>query len=404
MPKRRELLLGLLTVCITVTLWLVCAEIVFRFLPVASGMRTLPVTYDRPVFQFTPNRAFLFSRDWDLTLVNRGRVNNAGFVNDQDYRKDDALPLLAVVGDSMIEAAMVPYGETVHGRLAKALDGRLRVYSFAAAGAPLSQYLIWVRHAVSEYGAQAVVINVTPNDFDESHVAHKGKPGFWQYYPAADGNLELRLYEYRPGLFRDLVVSSALLRYIVFNAHLSEHWVALQELIFGRPANAQPRRYGVTPGEIAKLRYAQAATEAFFRDLPQYARLPRSRILFTMDGWRYPDAAAHASGSFRHQLHTFFREKAEAQGYEVIDLDNLFFERHLRNGERFEFTRDAHWNSNGHKVAFEGVMASRLLDSFGSQCKAFSPVPNLAPCTASTGAISNGDERQKIPVDPNADR
>jgi hypothetical protein len=40
--------------------------------------------------------------------------------------------------------------------LATVLAGKRRVYSFATAGAPLSQYLIWARHAVREYGAQAL--------------------------------------------------------------------------------------------------------------------------------------------------------------------------------------------------------------------------------------------------------
>src|SRR5204863_393007 len=83
-------------------------EVALRFLPIASSLRTLAVTPQSPVFRFTPNRDFVYSREWDFVLENRGRVNNAGFVNDQDYRKDDPLALLAVVGDSMIEAAMVP--------------------------------------------------------------------------------------------------------------------------------------------------------------------------------------------------------------------------------------------------------------------------------------------------------
>ena len=66
----------------------------------------------------------------------------------------------------MIEAADgAPTPSTLQGRLAKALDGKTRVYSFAAAGAPLSQYLIWARHAVQDYGAKALIINVVGNDF-----------------------------------------------------------------------------------------------------------------------------------------------------------------------------------------------------------------------------------------------
>ena len=66
---------------------------------------------------------------------------------------------------------MVPYAQTLYGRLAEKLAGRFRVYSFGALGASLSQYLIWAGHAVREYGARAVVINLVGNDFDESYVS-----------------------------------------------------------------------------------------------------------------------------------------------------------------------------------------------------------------------------------------
>ena len=60
------------------------------------------------------------------------------------------------------------------GRLASALAGKLRVYSFGTSGAPLSQYLIWARHADRRtYDAQSLLINVVGNDFDESHSRYK---------------------------------------------------------------------------------------------------------------------------------------------------------------------------------------------------------------------------------------
>ena len=60
-------------------------------------------------------------------------------------------------------------------------------------------------------------------------------------------------------------------------------------------------------------------------------------------------------------MRTAFRAKAEALGYEVLDLDGRFVERHARTGERFEYLRDGHWNPAGHEVAFEAVLSSRLL-------------------------------------------
>ncbi len=362
MKKRRELLLGSLTVVVTVAICLVIAEVVLRFLPVSSGMRTVEVTAQSPVFHFTPNRDFVFSRDWDMAQANRGHVNNAGFVNDQDYHQDDKLPLLAVVGDSMIEAAMLPYRETVHARLASAHAGKLRVYSFAAAGAPLSQYLIWARHAVREYGAQALLISVISNDFDESHSAYKTGPGFWHYVPEANGELRLRLFEYRPGLLRNAAVATALGRYLVFNLQAGQSWLELKAMLFGGPAMAAPGDAGGSAAADEKrVRDSIAAVDAFFRDLPEYTGLPPSRILFTVEGFRYADLAAASAGSYLDRVRRALLEKAAALGYDAIDLDPPFFEHYRRTGERVELPRDGHWTGAYHGVTFDAVMASRFM-------------------------------------------
>ena len=142
--RRRNPLAGtlgnlLLTLGSVLTCLLVL-EATLRFLPVSDSLRTQPVNAANPVYHFEPNRDVLRSQGWNFEMVNRVHVNNAGFVNDQDYVADDPRPLLAVVGDSYVEALNVPPSETLHARLARAAGGKARVYSFAASGAPLSQY------------------------------------------------------------------------------------------------------------------------------------------------------------------------------------------------------------------------------------------------------------------------
>lgn len=134
--RLRHFIFALITIALTVALCLGSAEIVLRFLPVASGLGAQPVDAKNPALHFTPDRDATFSRGWNFEMVNRRRVNNTGWVNDQDYQKEDMKPLLAVVGDSYIEALMLPYDKTMYGRLARQMDGRLRVYSFSASGAP----------------------------------------------------------------------------------------------------------------------------------------------------------------------------------------------------------------------------------------------------------------------------
>jgi hypothetical protein len=179
--------------------------------------------------------------------VNYAHINNAGFFNDQNYQEDDKTPLLGVIGDSYIEATMVPYAATLHGRLATGLEGRVRVYSFGASGAPLSQYLVWAHQAVRDLGAKALVINVIGNDFDESLAAYSNRLGFWLYITDADGDLRLRLFEYRPGPVRDLLAMSAL-HVIILNLNPGA-FARLRALLLASPAMPRPlrRQHSLTP-------------------------------------------------------------------------------------------------------------------------------------------------------------
>lgn len=361
MSRRKDLLLSLLLSLASVVVCLLVAEIVLRFLPVPTGLRSMPVDAANPVLQFTPNRPFVNSLGWNFHTVVRGRVNNAGYVNDQDYAREGP-PLIAIIGDSFIEAQMVPYAESMQGRLAAALSGRFRVYSFAASGAPLSQYLIFAGHAVRDYGARAVVINVVGNDYDESLAAYKRGPGLWLYARDDAGALRLRLNEHSPegvGLIW-LARHSALLRYLVLNLQVLE---TVRRLSAIGVANAAPRYAGNTDASTDQKRVNDSldALDAFFRDVPERVGLPPERVLFTLDGFRSTAAAQAGAGTYFDLMRRAFLERAVAHGYEVIDLDTKFVPRHARTAESFEFVDDSHWNGAGHGVAAEAVLQSKLL-------------------------------------------
>jgi hypothetical protein len=354
-------LLASVSILIGIVGFLLLAELALNLLPVASGLRSMPVDAEHPVYHFEPNRSYVFSHGWKLQIVNRGRVNNAGWVNDQDYRKDNAMPLVAVVGDSFIEAQMVPYAETMQARLATALEGQFRVYSFAGSGAPLSQYLIWARHAVRDYGARAVVINVVINDFDESHTAYRTAPGFWLYAPDQNGVLQLRLTPHQRGFLWALAQKSALARYLLINLKIGPRIMATPWLtrLFVRPAQAETADQA-TDADPRRVRDSYAVIDAFLRDLPGMVELPRDRIVLLVDGFRSPEAAAAGAGSYFDLMRKALLAKAAAQGYEAIDLDPLFFARRTA-GLRFDYPEDLHWNGAGHAVAAEAVLSSRLM-------------------------------------------
>lgn len=106
---------------------------------------------------------------------------------------------------------------------------------------------------------------------------------------------------------------------------------------------------------------SRAAIAAFFRDLPAYARLAPRRVLFVLDGFRYPATAEASRGTYFDQMRRLFIDRATALGYATIDMDGPFFARHRQTGERFEWPRDGHWNPLGHELAAKAVLESGFL-------------------------------------------
>jgi hypothetical protein len=361
--RGRSFVFALLAISLSTVFCVAFAEIVLRFLPVATGMWSMPVDATRPVFRFSPNREFLFSRDWNFSIVNRGHINNDGFVNDGDYQTEDQRPLLAVVGDSYVEAAMVPNRLTFYRRLADGIGARGRVYSFGASGAPLSQYLVWSRYAVEKYRPAGLVILVVGNDFDESLGRYGEKVGMHFYAKTASGRLNLYRVDYHPSLFRRLVRHSALGRYLIFNLQAVEAVKQLSaRLGLTSPAfAAAPEYIGNTSAAASaeRVRDSYQAISAFLDDLSSVG-LPPDRIAFLVEGARYREAVEATEQSYFGLMRAYFKAQASQHGYEVIDLQPWFV-KHSDAGARYEFPTDAHWNETGHAVAAEALAGSKLV-------------------------------------------
>ncbi len=319
----------------------------------------------QPILHFEPNCNYVFSRGWDFSIVNTGRINNFGFVNDEDYVPQSQTPLIAVIGDSYIEAVMVRFPETVQGRLAAAVRARAagRVYSFGSSGSPLSQYLAYARFARDNFQPNGLVIAVIGNDFDESLIKYKHGPGFHYFDESAEGVLSLTRVDYEPSLLRRVSRHSALARYFATNMHLLESW----DWVMREGGKAAAQKYVGNVEALVdppRLRDSERTVIAFLDRLPEEAGLPASRILFLVDGMRpnlYSDAGLQeARGSYFDHMRQYFIDQAKRRGYLAEDLQIRFIARHRADGSRFEFAADGHWNGIGHAVAAEAVMESEL--------------------------------------------
>jgi hypothetical protein len=361
-------ILPLIVVLFGLALPLVIGELFLRMMPVSETLMAQPVSDEAPVFRFAANRTLTWSKGWNFATVNQVRVNNYGYVNDQDYNPSDTSPLLAVIGDSYVESVMVPYAKTLHGRLAKEFQRAGRVYSFGASGAALSQYLVWADFARRTFAPQKLVFVIIANDFDESFLKYKRGPGFHYFDTERGGNERLVRVDHEPSLFRIVARHSALIRYLVLNVGVDRAWSHVRNLFSrGQTGSGPVSMVGNVPVDRppSLIADAERAVGMFFRLLPAFTGLNPSDILFVVDGFRQATYSKthfdRARTSYFGHLRRRFIGEARFRGYEVVDMNPIFAEAYARDGKRFEPDDDGHWNGYAHGLAALAVSRSTLL-------------------------------------------
>ena len=71
-------------------------------------------------------------------------------------------------------------------------------------------------------------------------------------------------------------------------------------------------------------------------------------------GWR------RCKGSVWAQMRDYVRQQALARGVNVIDMHEVFTERFAREGKRFEFPTDSHWNGEGHRAVADAISQTEM--------------------------------------------
>lgn len=347
-----------ISIIIGILISLFAAEIVLRLLPVNEGLRAVAVNGQNPIFHFEPNRQAIFAKGALFEIVNKVRTNNYGFVSDQTYVPEAQTPLHAVIGDSYVEALMVPYPETLQARLAEAVKDKGRVYAFAASGTGLAQYLAWARFARDTFHPQSMTFVIIGNDFSESLSERERSPGVHSFAKGPDGHARMLLTEYEPSLVRRIVRHSALAMYLVTQAKVTSVPLAM--------GDKDVRFVGNMASQVAEdfLADSKWTVDEFLAMLPEYTGLPKERIQVVVDGIRPqmydPASLEETKGSYWDTMRTYMLTQARSQGYEAIDMHERFMETWARDHRRFEFPTDGHWSGIGHAVAAEAVRKSRV--------------------------------------------
>jgi hypothetical protein len=358
MQRLRSVLLNLMTVAASVAVTLLVFEIVLRFLPVAWSPPVVAPTAANPIQRYAPDTPFTWSLGWDFYTVIHGRSNAQGFLADYDYNAAATTPLVAVAGDSYVEALRVPFAQTLTGRLQTMLGQNGRAYAFAQSGVPLTQYVAYAKHACAVYHPQRLVVVIVGNDFDESVYAHRRRDGIFHLYPRADGSFDYRLTPLpTPGLIERILRHSALALYLARNVGVSNvvGWF--------RPnaANAQTGYVGHTAAvaDPARIDEGQRVISWFLDALPQAACLMPRDIMLAVDAPRPqlydPADLAAVQTSYFVRMRSRLISEAGARGFNVVDMQPHFLRAYATDHKIFDYPNDGHWNAHGHEVAAAAV-------------------------------------------------
>jgi hypothetical protein len=358
----RSLALNFVTVAASTVLTLLAIEIALRFLPVAHSPPVEPPTAENPIQRYAANTPYTWSLGWNFYEVVRGRTNAQGFLADYDYDAAAKAPLVAVVGDSYMEALRVRFAETLTGRVQAMLGTQGRAYAFAQSGAPLSQYVAYAQHACATYRPQRLVVNVVGNDFDESVFAHRQRNGLFNLYPQPDGSFDYKLTPLPPpGLVQRVLRQSALALYLARNVGVSGATDWFRPSQARADTNWTGRFVGHTAAaaDAARIDEGERVIAWALAALPKAACLPARDIVIVVDAMRpeiYDDnALAEARTSYFGRMRAKLIADARTAGFNVVDMEGPFRANFAKEGRHFEFPNDGHWNSHGHAVAAAAV-------------------------------------------------
>lgn len=340
MKRACHLLLGALAM-------LAGVELLLRALPVSTATHTGYHIHPN-ILTNPPHHRWTMSTGWDLRDVQHMRANNHGFAAEHDFQPGSNA--IGLVGDSYVEAAMLPWADRPAAQLERALGGQRPVYALGGPGSSLLDYAERIRWAHETLGLRDFVVMMESTDASQAL--------------CNSGNVHARCLEpqrltpvlqHRPpsGAAKDLLRESALAQYLVSQLKFTgarlfspDFWRS------GAPAEHTPNMTAAVPagaGEPTSLSVRQkavidAAVDEFLRNT---ARLQGLRLVFAIDmnrrnleaGVQRPDEGYHVE------------KRLQAAGYTVVRGEAAFREHQRQSALRLDMgPHDGHLNAIGVRL------------------------------------------------------
>jgi hypothetical protein len=348
----------------TLIVCVIAGELFFRF--VIPSAQTPWGYYDptERIARFEQGQGSgLYTQGKFATEQGRWRINNMGWNSDIDYAPDIERhkPLIAVLGDSYVEAFQVDITASFVSLLRSKVKSTYDVYGFGKSGAPLSQYLQMSRYVRQHFKPDVFVVNVVHNDFNESLTSVMSLP-YYLGLSVHDGEVRESPLADTPITIKPtsrMLFSSAIFRYLWLNLHLGEsliEWGVLRNEMRAPTATANR-----APPDPAHVREEQAADYVIRKFKEEN---PHTELVFMIDGSRRDIYARRVDDhSDVLWMNSLLRRLCEEHQCRFIDLTEPFRTKFNRDGVMLSGETDYHWNKEGHRVVAD-VLYERLL-AFG---------------------------------------
>lgn len=328
-------------------------EVVFRFVIVAPDPPRQYMDRENNCLRFDTGskRDGIFTHGRLGQQKARWHINNCGWLSDVDYRPkaERTKPLIAVIGDSYVEALAVDEDKSFVALLRRSLADSCDVYGFGLSGNALSGYLHLARYVDRVFDPDVIVFNLVQNDFDESVREIVLSPEFLQVSVRGDSVVEVPPVPRRYNELKRFLFHSATARYVF---HISPNF--FHRFNWNRPAEG---RY-VENTSAERLEKNRAAIIRATRYLMETIVEENSgrRVYFIMAAPRgdiYNGTLATSAVSW---MNAMVAEIAHGLPCTLIDQTAYFANDYETNKRRFESPYDAHWNEYGHMVTYRQLL------------------------------------------------
>ncbi|PKO45798.1 MAG: hypothetical protein CVU31_11470 [Betaproteobacteria bacterium HGW-Betaproteobacteria-4] len=313
---------------------LLMLEIAFQILPVATATRS--GYYQHPlILSYPAGHCFISSTGWDLKNAQRNCANNIGFLAGRDFLPDRNA--IGLIGDSYVEASMLPVGQRLGAMLENKLAGR-PVYAFGGPGSNLLDYAERAKFAAEKFGIRTFVFILERGDIKQAQCGSGHIHGVC--VDTVTGRIRTET-QAQPGALKRILRHSALAQYLV--SQLKFDLSKLKPSAWSAPAVTKSSLQAGVSDELQN-----ATVNAFFS---QISKIQNSRLVFVVD----PDRGhlLEAGAGERNEVAERIQQAGAGQ-VTVIDPGSAFKEHLVRTGRLLDVgPYDRHWNAEAIGIVAE---------------------------------------------------